>query len=118
MAELKDNPFLVTEGLPPYDKMGADQVVPAMEHVIAEAQGKIEEIEAGLEPTWDGLMRPMEDLDHGFTYAWSPVGHLLGVKNSDDLRTAHEEIQPKMVELGLRISQSRPVYDGLKTSKR
>jgi oligopeptidase A len=111
---LKDNPFLATEGLPPYDRMEAGQVVSAMESVIAEAQSKIEEVERTLAPTWDGLMQPLEELDHAFSYAWSPVSHLLGVKNSDDLRKVHEEIQPKMVELGLRISQSKPVYDGLK----
>lgn len=111
---LKDNPFLVTEGLPPFDRLAPDQVVPAMEHVIATSEKKIEAIERTLEPTWEGLMQPLEDLDHVFSYAWSPVGHLLGVKNSDDLRKAHETIQPKMVELGLRISQSKPVYEGLK----
>lgn len=111
---LKDNPFLVTEGLPPYDRMTADQVVPAMRHVIIEATKKIVDIEQNLEPTWEGVMRPLEELDHAFSYAWSPVSHLLGVKNSDELRKVHEEIQLTMVELGLRIAQSKPVYDCLK----
>lgn len=111
---LKDNPFLVTEGLPPYDRMQASDVVPAMRHVIVEATKKIEDIEQNLEPSWVGVMQPLEELDHAFSYAWSPVDHLLGVKNSDELRKAHEEIQPTMVELGLRIAQSKPVYDCLK----
>jgi oligopeptidase A len=111
---LKDNPFLVTEGLPPYDRMQADQVIPAMERVIAESEKRIEAIEQSLEPTWDGVMRPLEAMDLPFSYAWGPVGHLLGVKNSDDLRKAHETIQPKMVEQSLRIDQSRPIYDCLK----
>lgn len=111
---LKDNPFLTTEGLPPYDRMTADQVVPAMTHVIAETEKKMEAIEANLSPSWEGAMQPLEELGIAFNYAWGPVGHLLGVKNSDDLRKAHEEIQPKMVELGLRISQSKPVYECLK----
>ncbi|MBS10916.1 MAG: peptidase M3 [Gemmatimonadetes bacterium] len=110
---LKDNPLLVTEGLLPYDRIEPEHIVPAMEHVIAEAEKKIEKIEKELASTWDGLMKPMEDLDHAFAYAWSPVHHFLGVKNSDPLREAHETIQPKMVELRLRISQSKPVYDGL-----
>jgi oligopeptidase A len=112
---LKDNPFLTTEGLPPYDRMKAEQVVPAMDHVIAAAEERIEEIEKRLEPTWVGVMQPLEALDLPFSYAWAPVGHLLGVKNSDDLRKAHEAIQPIMVELSLRIHQSKPIYDCLKT---
>ena len=110
----QNNPFLTEEGLPPYDQMTPDHVVPAMTKVIADAEKRIEEIEQSLEPTWNGLMKPLETMDNPFSYSWSPVGHLLGVKNSDDLRKAHEEIQPKMVELGLRISQSKPVYEGLK----
>jgi oligopeptidase A len=109
-----DNPFLATRGLPPYDKMEASQVAEAMDRVIATAEKKIDEIEQNLTPTWEGVMQPLEALDLPFSYAWSPVGHLLGVKNSDDLRTAHEAIQPRMVELSLRINQSRPIYDCLK----
>jgi len=109
-----DNPFLVTRGLPPYDKMEASQVAEAMDRVIATAEKKIDDIELNLTPTWEGVMQPLEVLDLPFSYAWSPVGHLLGVKNSDDLRKAHEAIQPLMVELSLRINQSKPIYDCLK----
>jgi oligopeptidase A len=112
---LQDNPFLVTEGLPPYDRMQADHVGPAMDFVIEAAEKAIEEIEQHLEPTWEGVMRPLEAVDLPFSYGWSPVGHLLGVKNSDDLRKAHEAIQPRMVELSLRINQSKPIYDCLKS---
>ena len=114
-VQSKDNPFLVTQGLPPFNRMETDQIVPAMEQVIAETERRIEEIEENLTPTWEGVMQPLEELGIAFSYAWAPVGHLLGVKNSDDLRKAHEKIQPKMVELGLRINQSKPVYDCLKT---
>lgn len=109
-----DNPFLVREGLPPFDRMEAHHVVPAMEQVIEEVEAKVEAIELNLTPTWDGLMAQLEEVDIPFEYAWSPVNHLLGVKNSDDLREAHETIQPKVVELSLRISQSKPIYEGLK----
>ena len=109
-----DNPFLATQGLPPYDRMEASQVAEAMDQVIATAEKEIDRIEANLTPTWEGVMEPLEALDLPFSYAWSPVGHLLGVKNSEDLRKAHEAIQPRMVELGLRINQSRPIYDCLK----
>ena len=109
-----DNPFLVTRGLPPYDKMEASQVAEAMDRVIATAEKKIDDIELNLTPTWEGVMQPLEVLDLPFSYAWSPVGHLLGVKNSDDLRKAHEAIQPRMVERSLRINQSKPIYDCLK----
>jgi oligopeptidase A len=110
-----DNPFLVREGIPPFEKMRAEDVVPAMEQVLAEVTKQLLAIEANVTPTWNGLMQPLEALDTPFEYAWGPVNHLLGVKNADDLRQAHEEIQPKVVELGLRIDQSRAIYQAAKT---
>ncbi len=113
MAE-KNNPFLVREGLPPFDRMKAEHVVPAMEQILTEVAEQLEKIESDVQPTWDGLMAPLEALDIPFEYGWSPVNHLLSVKNADDLRKAHEEIQPKVVELSLCINQSRTIYEGAK----
>ena len=108
-----DNPFLQTDGLPEFDRMAPEHVVPAMEKVLADATAKIEEIEAKLVPSWDGLLKPMEELDVPFEYSWHCVCHLMSVKNSPELREKHERMEPKVVELGLRIDQSRPVYEGL-----
>ncbi len=43
------------------------------------------------------------------------MGHLLGVCNSQALRDVYEEAQPLVIELSLKIGQSRAIYDGLKT---
>jgi len=111
---LKDNPFLVTEGLPSFDRMKAEHVVPAMEQVLADSGAAIEKIESSLTPTWLGLLQPLDELSIPHDYSWGCVSHLMAVKNSPELRDAHEQMQPKLVELGLRISQSKPVYEGLK----
>ncbi len=108
-----DNLFLQTDGLPQFDRMAPEHVVPAMEKVLADATAKIEEIEANLEPSWDGLLKPLEELDVPFEYSWHCVCHLMSVRNSPELRKKHERMEPKVVELGLRIDQSRPVYEGL-----
>ncbi|MDA0336525.1 MAG: M3 family metallopeptidase [bacterium] len=113
-ADLSDNPFLATEGLPPFDRMEAEHVVPAMEQVLADSATAIVQIESSLTPTWEGLLQPLDELGIPHEYSWGCISHLMGVKNSPALRTAHEEMQPKLVEIGLRISQSKPVYEGLK----
>jgi oligopeptidase A len=41
------------------------------------------------------------------------VSHLLGVRNEPALRAAHEAVQPDVVRFGMRMAQSRPVYDAL-----
>ena len=113
--EAQPNPFLVTEGLPPFDQMGAGHVVPAIEKVLADAEAAITQIEMSLTPTWDGLLQPLDEMGIAWEYSWNCISHLMGVQNSPELRAAHEEVQPKVVEMGLRFSQSRPVYEGLVT---
>lgn len=112
------NPLLNKTGLPAFDAIEASHVVPAMRTVIAETLERFEQIEADARPDFDQLITPLEDLDIAFEYAWGPVGHLMGVRNSDELRKAHEEILPEVVKLGLRMSQSRPIFAALAELRR
>lgn len=52
-------------------------------------------------------------MQFGLGYAWGVTSHLNGVKNSDELREAYEENQPKVVKAMAQFSQSREVYDAL-----
>ena len=113
MADTPKNPLLQTEGLPQFRTVQNEHIIPALEQVINQTLSQLEELESSLTPTWKGLIEPLERLDIPFEYSWQPVNHLLNVKNSDELREQHQAILPKIVELGLRISQSSPIYEGL-----
>ena len=110
---LENNPLLVNEGLPRYDEVAAEHIVVGVRQVLAEAEKSIAVLEENITPTWDGLLKPLEELDVPFEYAWGPVGHLMSVRNADDLREAHEEVLGEVVAFGLRHEQSRPIYKGL-----
>ena len=110
---LADNPLMQTEGLPAFDRIAPEHVVPGVSARLAEISERFDAIEKDASPTWAGLLEPLEDLDRAFEYCWGPVGHLMAVKNSDDLRKAFTAVQPKVVQLGLRMSQSRPIYEAL-----
>jgi len=116
-TDLADNPLLIYTGYPALDRIAPEHVVPGVEHRLAELTTKLEALEAslegGAEPTWGSVLAPLEDLGYAFSYFWSPVGHLLGVKNTDELRDAHEKVQPKIVQFSLRLGQSRPIYEAL-----
>ena len=111
--DTKNNPLLVKEGLPRYDEIDPEHVVPGVKHVLSEAEKRIAALEQNMTPSWAGLLVPLEKLDVPFSYAWGPVGHLLSVKNSDDLREAHEAVLQDVVAFNLRVQQSRPIYEGL-----
>lgn len=107
------NPLLIDSGLPPFAVIEPAHVVPAVEQTVAEAMARITEFEPRLTPTWEGTMGPIEDLERPFEYAWKPVGHLFGVKNSPELREAYDAAQPKIIEFSLRVRQSEPLYKAL-----
>lgn len=113
-ADLENNPLLVTEGLPHYDKIEPDHVLPAAQFVLAEAEENLMKLEETIQPTWEGCVVPLEEISKRFQWAWSPVGHLHGVKNSPELREVYEQGRPHFVTFGLRVGQSEPVYRALK----
>ena len=113
-ASLINNPLLASTGLPDFAAIRPEHIVPAVRHVLTEATTKLEAIEGELTPTWDGTIAQLEEIDRPFEYGWKPVGHLFGVLNSDELRTAYETVLPEVVQFGLRASQSEPIYRALK----
>jgi len=116
-ASLADNPLLVTDGLPRFDQIEPAHVVPAVRKVLADASARFEQIEKEITPSWASAVEALDELNTPFQYAWSPVGHLLGVLNSPELRKAHEEVLADVVSFSLRVGQSDPVYRVLKEMK-
>jgi oligopeptidase A len=108
-----DNPLLVETGFPPFDRVKPEHVVPAIRQVLNRANERIDWLEQNLVPTWAGLLQPLEQLDIPFEYSWGVVSHLMGVKNSDELRKAHEQVLADVVQFGLRVNQSPAIYKGL-----
>ncbi len=107
------NPLLCTEGLPRFDEIKPEHIEPAILQVLRESEEKVSKIEANITPMWDGLIKPLEEIGRPFEYAWSPIGHLLNVKNSKELREEQQKMLPNVVQFGLRMGQSKPIYDGL-----
>ncbi len=114
-GKIAANPLLRAGGTKiPFDEIRAEHVVPAMNTVIEAMERAIDELERSLEPTWKGLMEPLSELEIPMEYSWGPVRHLMSVRNSDELRAAQDEVEPKVVSVRLKLKQSRPIYDGLK----
>ena len=112
---IASNPLLIGEGLPPFDQIQAQQIVPAMTQLLQELGQDLQTLEADVTSTWTGLVEPLERLEDRLSWSWGIVGHLMGVKNSPELREAFETIQPQIVEFITRLSQSRPLYEAFKT---
>ncbi|RCJ14995.1 peptidase M3 [Nostoc sp. ATCC 43529] len=111
---LFDNPLLQGTGLPPFAEIKPERVVPAFNQLLAELDQQLAALEANVEPTWEGLVKPLEKLTERLTWSWGAVNHLMGVKNSPELREAHETIQPQVIQFINKLGQSQPIYNAFK----
>ncbi|CAK0786373.1 hypothetical protein CVIRNUC_009586 [Coccomyxa viridis] len=108
------NPLLVDSPFPLFDEVKAEDVVPGITQLLDDLNATLDDLEKKVEPTWSGLVEPLERLTDRLSLAWGTVSHLKAVKDSEALRKAVEEVQPLQVKFGLRLSQSRPLYEGFR----
>jgi oligopeptidase A len=113
-----DNPLLQHANsrwtVPRYDAIRAEHVEPAMRVLLTAVTAELEVIEAQARPDWPSLVEPIERLSDRLELTWGAVGHLLAVRNSPELRAAHEVMQAPVVEFSMRLAQSRPIYQAFR----
>ena len=116
-ATITKNPLLIGKGLPPFNEIKAEQVVPAMTQILEELDEEISKLEENVTPTWSGLVEPLTEIEERLNWSWGIVGHLMSVKNSPELREAYETVQPEIVKFYNQLSQSKPLYEAFKGIK-
>lgn len=111
------NPLLCREGLPPYARITPDHIAPAVARILCRAREVLSEVTTADTVNWDTLMAPLEEIDLLFEYGWAPVGHLLGVANTEALRAAHETALPAIVGFSLEMRQHEGLYARMRMLK-
>ncbi|GAX73721.1 hypothetical protein CEUSTIGMA_g1174.t1 [Chlamydomonas eustigma] len=107
---VQGNPLIADTNIPLFDQVKPEHVVPGMKALLEELHAEISKLEEGVQSSWSGLVEPLERIQDRHQRTWGTVSHLKGVKDSEALRKAVEEIQPENVKLGLRLAQSKPLY--------
>jgi oligopeptidase A len=106
-----DNPLLDFSGLPLFDRVQAQHVAPAVEHLLTEGRALLEKLATASEaPSWDNFARPLEDMEERISRAWSQVGHMNAVVNSPELREAYNACLPKLTDFYSDLSQDERLY--------
>lgn len=113
-ATLSQNPLLKGAGLPPFAEIKAEQVIPAFKELLTELDSELTALEKNVQPTWSGLVEPLDKISDKLSWSWGIVNHLMGVKNSPELREAHEAVQPDVVQFITKLGQSQPLYNAFK----
>jgi oligopeptidase A len=114
MTKSTYNPLLIGKGLPPFQEIIPAHVEPGMNTLLTELEKELTHLEQNLQPTWSGLVEPLEEITDRIKWSWGIVGHLMGVKNSPELRAAHDQVQSQVVKFYNRFNQSEALYQGFK----
>jgi len=111
------NPLLSVGQHPRFEAITPASVREAVPALLEEARTAFEALEASVEPTWESLFDRRRAILEPLGHAWGIAGHLMGVRNSDELRAAYEELQPSVVAFFTALGQSEAIYralDGLR----
>jgi oligopeptidase A len=109
-----NNPLLRELPLPAFQEIRPEHVGPAIRDLLAANRARVAELEKVVNPTFADFVEPLEELQHRLSRAWSPVGHLNGVVNSDALREQYNACLPLLSDYGTDLAQSEKLYRGYK----
>ncbi|XP_048334772.2 probable cytosolic oligopeptidase A isoform X1 [Ziziphus jujuba] len=111
---IHSNPLLQDFDFPPFDVVEAKHVRPGVRSLLKKLEDDLVELERTVEPSWPNLVEPLEKIVDRYNVVWGVISHLKSVKDSPDLRSAVEEVQPERVKFQLRLGQSKPLYNAFK----
>jgi len=107
---IADNPLFGHDRLPAFDRVTAEHVEPAIRALLPKMASDLAELEKTIAPTWAGSIPRLTALGEAIGYAWSVINHLMGVRNSPELRAAHQAVQQDVVTAFMSLGQSVPIY--------
>ena len=101
-----DNPLLHDATLPAFLSIRPEHIEPAIRQVLEENRRCLQELLDSGAAGWDGMVVPIERMQHRLARTWSPVGHLNGVANGDELRAAYNTCLPLLTAYHTEIAQN------------
>lgn len=104
------NPLSNYKELVPFDVIEPSHFLPALKILMGNVFSEIEALEAISNPSWESIMLPLEEIEEKIHRTVGPMHHLKMVKDSPELRTVWEEVEPLIDQIELRVKQSRPLY--------
>jgi oligopeptidase A len=105
------NPLLSTDGLPLFDQIRPEHVVPAIDQLLADSEAALEAVVApGFPAEWKALSTRLDCTTERLSRAWSAVSHLNGVADTPELRAAYNDVLPKVTEFWTRLGADERLY--------
>ena len=108
--------YLNAESLPPYHLLKPEQVGPAIDTLIAQAQASLAQVVNETTPaTWAAVMAPLTSATERLGRAWSAVHHMGGVMDSPEWREATNSRLEAVTRFWSSLAQDPGLYAKFKT---
>lgn len=111
MTQAAANPLLQEHTFPPFKAIKAEHIAPAVQTVtqnnLAELQKHLAQLQ---EASWDSLVAPLEARDDKLNNLWSPISHLNGVANNEQLREAYNQSIAALTAYNTQMGQNSELY--------
>lgn len=96
----------------PFTAVRPEQVTPALDQLLAEAESAVAQVTAADTPaSWQDVVLPLQHGTERLGYAWGLVQHLNSVMNTPELRETFNENLPRVVEFWTRLGQNTALFD-------
>lgn len=103
-------PLLDFSGLPRFDEIKPEQITPAIDQLLAEADAAVKRAETIAPVDWENFVVPLDDATERLYRAWGQVTHLQAVVNTPELREAYNANLPKVTRFGSALGQNLALY--------
>ena len=114
-----NNPILEQIDLPIFDQIKAEHIYPAISTIINENKTKIKEIENyDISKIDYKFVDELSLLDYKLSNAWSQIGHLNSVMNSDEYRGEYNKCRELITDYYSSLSQNTKIFNKYKELKK
>jgi oligopeptidase A len=112
-STLPENPLLAPTGIALFGDFRPEHVEPGVQVLLERLEGELAGLELVATPTFEGLVDGIEGIHDRLHYVWGLVSHLLSVRNTPELRAAHDAMQSRVIDFTMKAGQSRAVFEKL-----
>ena len=112
---MSEYPFLDRDDHPSWSKLSSDRIKPEITIALERSEQNLSTIR-NLEPgehTFSNTIKAIEHATLDLNHAWGLVSHLDSVCNSKELRSAHNEMLPKVSAFWAKISLDAKLWNAV-----
>jgi oligopeptidase A len=106
------HPFLDLDNLPAWSELSPDLIKSEISNALERSEERLQKIRSlsPQESNFNNSVKALEQATIYLDHAWGLVGHLDSVCNSPELRTAHNEMLPKVSAFGAKIPLDKKLW--------